>query len=195
MEPFTTHTGVAAPLHRANVDTDQIIPAVYLKRITRTGFADALFITWRADPDFVLNRPPYAQASILAVGPDFGTGSSREHAVWALQDYGFKAVVGTSFGPIFTNNAGKAGLVLARLTPEAMDEFWAALAEAPGVPMTVDLVDRTARLGERAWPFAIDDYTRARLLAGLDDIGATLRREADIAAYEATRPHYRPSTL
>jgi len=195
MKAFTTHTGVPVPLRRASVDTDQIIPAVYLKRITRTGFADGLFAAWRDDPTFVLNQPPYDVGTILVVGPDFGIGSSREHAVWALQDGGFQVVIGSRFGPIFTNNAGKAGLLLAKLDAADVEAIWDAIEAAPGRPMTVDLEQRTIALGDAVWHFAIDDHTRARLLEGLDDIGATLQHADDIAAFEATRPDYLPTTL
>jgi len=195
MKTFITHTGVPVPLRRSGVDTDQIIPAVYLKRIARTGFEDGLFQAWRADPSFVLNRSPYADGTILVVGPDFGIGSSREHAVWALLDYGFVAVVGARFGDIFRNNAGNAGLLLATVEEPSVEQLWDAIEAAPGEPMTIDLAARTIALGGRVWPFAIDDYTAARLLAGLDDIGVTLAHEADIAAFEARRPSYFPTTL
>jgi len=195
MHAFTTHTGIPVPLRRADVDTDQIIPAVYLKRISRTGFEDGLFSAWRADPAFVLNQERYVDGSILVVGPDFGIGSSREHAVWALQDYGFRAVVGSRFGPIFTNNAGQAGLLLARLSPNDVEAMLAAIEASPGEAMTIDLATRRIALGERTWRFDIDAHTAARLLAGLDDIGLTLQHEADIAAFEAHRPAYLPRTL
>jgi len=195
MKAFTTHTGVPVPLRRSGVDTDQIIPAVYLKRITRTGFEDGLFSQWRADPDFVLNRPPYDHGTVLVVGPDFGIGSSREHAVWALMDYGFVAVVGSRFGDIFRNNAGKAGLLVATVDDGQVEELWDAIEAAPGQPMTVSLPDRAVVLGDRTWRFGIDDHTAARLLGGLDDIGATCQHEADIAAFENTRPRWLPKTL
>ena len=195
MEKFTTHTGVAAPLTRSAVDTDQIIPAVYLKRVTKTGFEDALFANWRQDPAFVLNQPAYAGASILVAGPDFGTGSSREHAVWALRDYGFRVVLSPKFADIFRGNAGKQGLVTG-VVPEAdIEAIWAALAANPGAEMTVDLEARTARLGDLSVSFDIDDYTRWRLLEGLDDIGLTLRNEEKIAQFEARREAWRPRTL
>ncbi|HOQ21508.1 MULTISPECIES: 3-isopropylmalate dehydratase small subunit [Microbacterium] len=195
MEKFTTHTGVAAPLTRSAVDTDQIIPAVYLKRVTKTGFEDALFANWRQDPAFVLNQPAYAGASILVAGPDFGTGSSREHAVWALRDYGFRVVLSPKFADIFRGNAGKQGLVTGVVTEADIEAIWAALAANPGAEMTVDLEARTARLGDLSVSFDIDDYTRWRLLEGLDDIGLTLRNEEKIAQFEARREAWRPRTL
>ena len=195
MEKFTTHTGVAAPLTRSAVDTDQIIPAVYLKRVTKTGFEDALFANWRQDPAFVLNQPAYAGASILVAGPDFGTGSSREHAVWALRDYGFRVVLSPKFADIFRGNAGKQGLVTGVVTEADIEAIWAALAANPGAEMTVDLEARTARLGDLSVSFDIDDYTRLRLLEGLDDIGLTLRNEEKIAQFEARREAWRPRTL
>ncbi len=195
MEKFTTHTGVAAPLTRSAVDTDQIIPAVYLKRVTKTGFDDALFANWRQDPEFVLNQPAYAGASILVAGPDFGTGSSREHAVWALRDYGFQVVLSPKFADIFRGNAGKQGLVTGVVTEADIEAIWAALAANPGAEMTVDLEARTARLGDLSVSFDIDDYTRWRLLEGLDDIGLTLRNEEKIAQFEARREAWRPRTL
>ena len=193
MEPFTTHTGRAVPLRRTNVDTDQIIPAVYLKRVTRDGFGDGLFAAWREDPSFVLNQERYAGATILVAGVDFGIGSSREHAVWALQDYGFKVVIAPSFGPIFRNNAGKAGLLLATLPQADVDQIWDAIQAQPGEQMTVSLEQRTISLGGLTWSFAIDDFTAKRLLAGLDDIGATLQYEADIEAFEARRSSFMPT--
>ena len=195
MEKFSTHTGIAAPLKRAAVDTDQIIPAVYLKRVTKTGFDDALFANWRQDPDFVLNQPAYAGASILVAGPDFGTGSSREHAVWALRDFGFKAVLSPKFADIFRGNAGKQGLLTGVISEDALESIWTLLEAEPGVPMTVDLERRTATLGELEVPFDIDDYTRWRLLEGLDDIGLTLNDEGAIAQFEARREAWRPRTL
>ncbi|WOQ70513.1 3-isopropylmalate dehydratase small subunit [Microbacterium limosum] len=195
MEKFTTHTGVAVPLRRSAVDTDQIIPAVYLKRVTKTGFEDALFANWRQDPDFVLNQPAYAGASILVAGPDFGTGSSREHAVWALRDYGFRVVLSSRFADIFRGNAGKQGL-LAAVVPEAdLERIWSALEAEPGALMTVDLEAREVSVADVRVAFDIDDYTRWRLLEGLDDIGLTLRNEDKIAAYEARRESWRPRTL
>ena len=195
MEKFTTHTGVAAPLTRSAVDTDQIIPAVYLKRVTKTGFDDALFANWRQDPEFVLNQPAYAGASILVAGPDFGTGSSREHAVWALRDYGFQVVLSPKFADIFRGNAGKQGLVTGVISESDGEAIWAALAAQPGAQMTVDLETRTAQLGELRVSFDLDDYTRWRLLEGLDDIGLSLRNEEKIAQFEARREAWRPRTL
>ena len=187
MEQFTTHTGVGVPLRRSNVDTDQIIPAVYLKRITRTGFEDALFAAWRGDPNFVLNQPAYAQGSVLVAGPDFGTGSSREHAVWALQNYGFTVVISSRFADIFRGNSGKAGLLTAQVAQEDVELLWKLLEEDPGTQVTVDLQERTITCREHVVPFDVDDYIRWRLLEGLDDISLTLRHEADIAVFEAAR--------
>ncbi len=187
MEQFTTHTGVGVPLRRSNVDTDQIIPAVYLKRVTRTGFEDALFAAWRGDPNFVLNQPAYAQGSVLVAGPDFGTGSSREHAVWALQNYGFTVVISSRFADIFRGNSGKAGLLTAQVAQEDVELLWKLLEEDPGTQVTVDLQERTITCREHVVPFDVDDYIRWRLLEGLDDISLTLRHEADIAVFEAAR--------
>jgi 3-isopropylmalate/(R)-2-methylmalate dehydratase small subunit len=195
MEKFTVHTGVAAPLRRSAVDTDQIIPAVYLKRVTKTGFEDALFANWRQDPGFVLNQDPYRAASVLLAGPDFGTGSSREHAVWALRDYGFRVVLSPKFADIFRGNAGKQGLVTGVVTEDDLEKLWAAVEAQPGVEMTVDLRERTAQLGDLRVEFQIDDYTRWRLLEGLDDIGLTLRNAEKIAEFEARREAWRPRTL
>jgi len=199
MDKFTTHTGVAAPLRRSNVDTDQIIPAVYLKRVTRSGFEDGLFAAWRNDPEFVLNKPEYAAATVLVAGPDFGTGSSREHAVWALQNYGFKVVISPRFADIFRGNSGKAGLLAAQVDEKVVQRLWDYIEEHPGATVTVDLESRTIRAGEGPESiedsFDIDDYTRWRLLEGLDDIGITLGHEADISAYEATRPVFKPVTI
>ena len=195
MEKVTTITGVAVPLKRSNVDTDQIIPAVFLKRVTKTGFDDALFFAWRQDPDFVLNKPEYAGARVLIAGPDFGTGSSREHAVWALRDYGFAAVLSPRFGDIFRGNSGKQGLLAAQITEEDAEKFWALIEQNPGVHATVDLVEKTATVGELTVPFQIDDYTRWRLLEGLDDIALTLRDEAKISEFESAREAWRPQTL
>ena len=202
MEKFTIHTGVAAPLKRSAVDTDQIIPAVYLKRVTKTGFEDALFASWRQDPDFVLNQDAYRQASVLVAGPDFGTGSSREHAVWALRDYGFRVVLSPRFADIFRGNAGKQGLLAGVITEAETHALWAALEADPGAQMTVDLQARTASLDPSAGSgqglqveFEIDDYTRWRLLEGLDDIGLTLRSEDRIAQFEARRQAWLPRTL
>ncbi len=195
MEAFTTHTGVGVPLRRSNVDTDQIIPAVYLKRVTRTGFEDGLFAAWRNDPDFVLNKDAYQAGSVLVAGPEFGTGSSREHAVWALQNYGFKVVIGSRFGDIFRGNSGKAGLLVAVVDQDVVDALWDFLEAEPGASVAVSLEDRTISAGGRTYEFAIDDYTRHRLLNGLDDIGLTLQHEAGIAAYESERPDFKPKTL
>jgi len=199
MEKFTSHTGVAMPLKRSNVDTDQIIPAVYLKRVTRTGFEDGLFATWRTDPDFVLNKPEYADATVLVAGTDFGTGSSREHAVWALQNYGFRVVIASRFGDIFRGNSGKSGLVAAQVDDKVVLRLWDHLDEHPGATITVDLESRTVKAGEGpeaiAETFDIDDYTRWRLLEGLDDIGITLSHEDDIATFERGRPQWKPATI
>ncbi len=192
MEKFTTHTGVGVPLRRSNVDTDQIIPAVYLKRVTRTGFEDALFAAWRGDESFVLNQPPYTQGSVLVAGIDFGTGSSREHAVWALQDYGFRVVISPRFGDIFRGNSGKAGLLTAQVSQEDVELLWKLLEEDPGTPLTVDLTERTITCREHVVPFEVDDYIRWRLLEGLDDISLSLRHEADIVAFEAARSPLKP---
>ena len=194
MEKFTTHTGVAAPLRHSNVDTDQIIPAEYLKRIPRTGYEDALFSAWRQDPEFVLNDPAYATASILVAGPDFGTGSSREHAVWALNDYGFRVVVSSRFADIFRGNAGKGGLVTAEVDQEVVEQLWAILDAQPGLEITVDLQDKQIRAGELTADFTIDEYVRWRLLEGLDDIGITLQHSDEIAAFEQERPGFLPTT-
>ena len=195
MDKFSTHTGIGVPLRRSNVDTDQIIPAVYLKRVTRTGFEDGLFAAWRGDPEFVLNQPAYSAGSVLVAGPDFGTGSSREHAVWALQNYGFKVVIGSRFGDIFRSNSGKAGLLVAVVSQDVVERLWDALEANPGLELTVDLVGRTIAAGADVYPFEIDDYTRHRLLEGLDDIGLTLRHVDLIEAYEARRPAWLPRTL
>ena len=177
------------------MDTDQIIPAVYLKRVTRTGFEDGLFAAWRNDPAFVLNNPAYAGGSVLVAGPDFGTGSSREHAVWALQNYGFKAVISPRFADIFRGNSGKAGLVAAQVDDKVVQRLWELLEAEPGTEVTVDLRDKTVKAGDIEDSFDIDDYTRWRLLEGLDDIGITLGNEADITAYESRRPSWKPATL
>ncbi|SFS06833.1 3-isopropylmalate/(R)-2-methylmalate dehydratase small subunit [Microbacterium sp. cf046] len=195
MEKFITHTGIAVPFKRSNVDTDQIIPAVYLKRVTKTGFEDALFAAWRQDPDFVLNQPAYEGASILVAGPDFGTGSSREHAVWALRDYGFAVVLSPKFADIFRGNSGKQGLLTGVISDDDLERIWAALDADPGTRMTVDLERRVASVADFEVPFEIDDYTRWRLLEGLDDIGLTLRNEDKISQFEARREAWRPRTL
>lgn len=194
MQPFTTHTGRGIPLRRSNVDTDQIIPAEYLKRVSRTGFADGLFKSWRDDPDFVFNDPAYDGATVLVAGPDFGTGSSREHAVWALQDYGFRAVISARFGDIFRGNALKGGLLPVELDAEVVEALQAAVTEDPATEITVDLVEREVRCGRLRADFDLDDYTRWRLLEGLDDVGLTLRHSAEIAAYESGRPAWLPVT-
>jgi 3-isopropylmalate/(R)-2-methylmalate dehydratase small subunit len=195
MEKFVTQTGIAVPFKRSNVDTDQIIPAVYLKRVTKTGFEDALFAAWRQDPEFVLNQPVYQGASILVAGPDFGTGSSREHAVWALRDFGFNVVLSPKFADIFRGNAGKQGLLTGVIADVDLERIWAAIDADPGISMTVDLERRIASIGDIEVPFEIDDYTRWRLLEGLDDIGLTLRNEDKIAQFEARREAWRPRTL
>jgi 3-isopropylmalate/(R)-2-methylmalate dehydratase small subunit len=199
MEAFATHTGIGVPLRRSNVDTDQIIPAVYLKRVTRTGFEDGLFAAWRNDPGFVLNQPAYAAGSVLVAGADFGTGSSREHAVWALQNYGFRVVIAPRFGDIFRGNSGKAGLLAAQVDDKVVLRLWDLLEAEPGTTVTVDLTTRTVHAGSGPDAvedsFDIDDYTRWRLLEGLDDISLTLTHEADITAYEQKRPSWKPATL
>ncbi|MCW2810066.1 MAG: leuD [Friedmanniella sp.] len=195
MDKFSTHTGTALPLRRSNVDTDQIIPAVYLKRVTKTGFEDGLFAAWRNDPSFVLNQPQYAGASILVPGPDFGTGSSREHAVWALQNYGFKVVIGSRFADIFRGNSGKAGLVVGVVDQKIIEELWDFIEEHPSAPLTVDLVERQITAEGFQADFEIDYYTRWRLLEGLDDIGLTLRSADLIDQFEQTRPAFKPKTL
>jgi 3-isopropylmalate/(R)-2-methylmalate dehydratase small subunit len=194
VDKFQTHTGVAVPLRRSNVDTDQIIPASYLKRVTRTGFEDGLFAAWRADPDFILNAPAYAGASVLVAGVDFGTGSSREHAVWALMDYGFRVVISPRFADIFRGNAGKAGLLTAQVSEGDGELLLKLLEEDPGAAATVDLTAKTIECRGTVVPFDVDDYVRWRLLEGLDDIALTLRHEAAIADYEAARPGYLPLT-
>jgi len=198
MEQFVTHTGVGVPLRRSNVDTDQIIPAVYLKRVTRTGFEDGLFAAWRNDPAFVLNNEAYDGGSVLVAGPDFGTGSSREHAVWALQNYGFKVVISPRFADIFRSNSGKAGLLAAQVDEKVVQRLWDLIEREPGTEITVDLESRSVRAGEGEDriedSFDIDDYTRWRLLEGLDDIGITLSHDDDIATYESTRPSWKPAT-
>ena len=195
MEAFRTHTGIGVPLRRSNVDTDQIIPAVYLKRVTRTGFDDGLFAAWRDDPSFVLNLAPFDKGSVLVAGPDFGTGSSREHAVWALMDYGFRVVISSRFAYIFRGNAGKAGLLAAEVAQPDVELLWKLIEQNPGLEITVNLQDRTVSAGTVVVPFAIDDYTAWRLLEGLDDIGLTLRKLDQIEAFEAARPDWKPSTL
>jgi 3-isopropylmalate/(R)-2-methylmalate dehydratase small subunit len=199
MEPFVHHTGIGVPLRRSNVDTDQIIPAEYLKRVTRTGFEDGLFAAWRNDPSFVLNQKPYDAGTVLVAGPDFGTGSSREHAVWALQNYGFRVVLSPRFGDIFRGNAGKAGLLAAQVDDKVVLRLWGLLEAEPGTTIDVDLTERTVRAGDGPDAiedsFDIDEYTRWRLLEGLDDISLTLAHASDIATYEEARPSWKPTTL
>ncbi|NLG46695.1 3-isopropylmalate dehydratase small subunit [Gordonia sp. (in: high G+C Gram-positive bacteria)] len=195
MEPFITHTGVGVPLQRSNVDTDQIIPAVYLKRVTRTGFEDGLFAGWRGDPDFILNNEPWSNGSVLVAGPDFGTGSSREHAVWALMDFGFRVVISSRFADIFRGNSGKAGLVAAQVEQSDVELLWKRLEAEPGLEITVDLDAKTVTAGDLVVPMQIDDYTRWRLMEGLDDIGLTLRQTDAITEYEKQRPSFKPTTL
>lgn len=194
MEPFTTHTGVGVPLRRSNVDTDQIIPAVYLKRVSRTGFEDGLFAAWRGDEDFVLNQEPFRAGSVLVAGPDFGTGSSREHAVWALMNYGFRVVISARFADIFRGNSGKQGLLAAECAQGDVEQLWKILESEPGTAVTVDLIERVVKARDFVAPFTIDDYTRWRLLEGLDDIALTLRHAADIDVFEADRPPFKPVT-
>ena len=194
MDAFSSHTGVGVPLRRSNVDTDQIIPAVYLKRVSRTGFEDGLFSAWRADDQFVLNLEPFRAGSVLVAGPDFGTGSSREHAVWALSDYGFRVVVSSRFADIFRGNAGKAGLLAAECAQPDVELLWKLLEAEPGTEVTVDLRDKTVRAKDFSAPFQIDDYTRWRLLEGLDDIALTLRHEDAIGSFEEAREPWKPTT-
>ena len=194
MEPFTTHTGVGVPLRRSNVDTDQIIPAVYLKRVSRTGFEDGLFAAWRTDEQFVLNQEPYRAGSVLVAGPDFGTGSSREHAVWALANYGFRVVISARFADIFRGNAGKQGLLAAQCEQSDVEQLWKLLETEPGTEVTVDLRERVVTAKEFTARFGIDDYTRWRLLEGLDDIALTLRHAGTIDEFEASRPAWKPVT-
>lgn len=194
MEPIIKHTGIGVPLRSSNVDTDQIIPAVYLKRVTKTGFDDALFANWRKDPEFILNQEPYKYGSVLVAGPDFGTGSSREHAVWALRDYGFKVVISARFADIFRGNSGKQGLVTAQVAQDDIELIWKALEHEPGTEITVDLESKTVTVGALVVPFEIDDYVRWRLMEGLDDIGLTLQNLDAIEAYEAKRPSWMPRT-
>lgn len=195
MEKFSVFTGVAVPLRRSNVDTDQIIPAVYLKRITKSGFEDALFASWRNDPDFVLNQPAFAKGQVLVAGPDFGTGSSREHAVWALRDYGFRVVLSPKFADIFRGNAGKQGLVTGQISEADAEMLWSAIEAEPGVEITVDLTNKVARLKDISVSFEIDEYTRWRLLEGLDDIALTLTHQKEIDEFEKRRPAWMPKTL
>jgi 3-isopropylmalate/(R)-2-methylmalate dehydratase small subunit len=195
MEPFTTHTGIGVPLRRSNVDTDQIIPAVYLKRVSRTGFDDGLFAAWRQAPDFILNQEPFSRGTVLVAGPDFGTGSSREHAVWALMDYGFRVVVSSRFGDIFRGNSGKGGLLTAQCTQDDVELLWKLLENEPGTELTVDLVEKKITAKDLTVTFEVDDYTRWRLLQGLDDISLTLRTAEDIDRFEVNRPRWLPQTL
>jgi 3-isopropylmalate/(R)-2-methylmalate dehydratase small subunit len=193
MDKFVTHHGTVMPLRRSDVDTDQIIPAVYLKRVTRTGFEDGLFAAWRGDETFVLNDPNFSAGSVLVAGPDFGTGSSREHAVWALMNYGFRVVISSRFADIFRGNSGKQGLLTAQCTQDDVELLWKLLENAPGTSVTVDLVSRTITAGDVVASFQVDDYTRWRLLEGLDDISLTLRHGDDITAFEAERPSWKPA--
>lgn len=195
MEKITRVEGIGVPLRRSTVDTDQIIPAKFLKRITKTGYDDALFYEWRQDPSFILNTEPYQNGRVLVTGPDFGTGSSREHAVWALRDFGFGAVISSRFGDIFRGNAGKQGLVTAVVPQEIVEKIWGELEAHPGLEVAVDVAEREVTCGAVTAPFEIDDYTRWRLMEGLDDIGLTLRHEDAITAFEATRASWRPKTL
>ncbi len=194
MEAFRTHTGIAVPLRRSNVDTDQIIPAVYLKRVTRTGFEDGLFAAWRNDPSFILNLTPFDKGSVLVAGPDFGTGSSREHAVWALMNYGFRVVISSKFADIFRGNSGKAGLLAAEVAQDDVELLWKLIEQQPGLEITANLQDRTIAAGTTVLPFKIDDYTAWRLLEGLDDIGLTLRKQDEITEFERRRPSWKPHT-
>ena len=195
MEKVEKFSGVAVPLKRSNVDTDQIIPAVYLKRITKTGFDDALFASWKQDPEFVLNQPVFASGEVLIAGPDFGTGSSREHAVWALKDWGFRAVFSAKFADIFRGNSGKQGFITGVITEDETKAFWDLIDQTPGVSATVDLPNQTLSIGELTVSFEIDPYTKWRLMEGLDDIGLTLRDEPAITAFESNRESWRPKTL
>ena len=195
MEKFISHTGTVLPLRRSNVDTDQIIPAVYLKRVTKSGFEDGLFAAWRSDPDFVLNQPQYKEATVLVAGADFGTGSSREHAVWALQNYGFKAVISSRFADIFRGNSLKGGLLTVILPQESVEKIWELVESDPTISITVDLEAKNVRIGDEAFPFEIDDYTRWRLMEGLDDIGLTLKNIDYVTLFEESRPAFKPKTL
>src|ERR1700750_323675 len=195
MESFRTHTGIGVPLRRSNIDTDQIIPASYLKRVTRTGFEDGLFAAWRTDPSFVLNLSPFDRGSVLVAGPGFGTGSSREHAVWALMGYGFRGVISSRFGDIFRGNAGKAGLLAAEVSQDGVELLWKLIEQSPGLEITANLQDRTITAGTVVLPFKIDDYTAWRLLEGLDDIALTLRKLDEIESFETARPEWKPRTL
>ncbi|RZU61578.1 3-isopropylmalate dehydratase small subunit [Zhihengliuella halotolerans] len=195
MEQIIRHTGIGVPMRQSNIDTDQIIPAVYLKRITRTGFEDALFAAWRRNDDFILNKEPFNRGSVLVAGPDFGTGSSREHAVWALKDFGFRVVLSSRFADIFRGNSGKQGLVAGQMQPEDIELLWKELENNPGTEVSVDLATRQVTCGAITADFEIDDYTRWRLMEGLDDIALTLQSEGSITEYEASRPAFKPTTL
>ena len=195
MDKFISHTGTVLPLRRTNVDTDQIIPAVYLKRVTKSGFEDGLFSAWRVDPEFVMNKPQHKGATILVAGADFGTGSSREHAVWALQNYGFTVVLSSRFADIFRGNSQKAGLLTVIIPQEKIEALWAAVEENPALEVTVDLDAKSVRFKSEVIPFDIDDYTRWRLMEGLDDIGLTLKNIGDVDAFEAKRPSFKPQTI
>jgi len=195
MDKFISHTGTAVPLRRSNVDTDQIIPAVYLKRVTKSGFEDGLFAAWRSDPEFVLNKPAYKAATILVAGADFGTGSSREHAVWALQNYGFKAVISSRFADIFRGNSQKGGLLTVVLPEADVEKIWAAIESDPTTEVTVDLEAKNVRMRDDIFAFEIDDYTRWRLMEGLDDIGLTLKSIDKVSDFEKSRASYKPKTL
>lgn len=195
MDKFVNHTGTGVPLRRSNVDTDQIIPAVYLKRVTRSGFEDGLFAAWRNDPEFVLNQDAYKSGTILITGADFGTGSSREHAVWALQNYGFKVVISSRFADIFRGNSLKGGLLTIILDQSEVEAMWAAVEAEPAIAINVDLETRTVNYGSKSLNFEIDDYTRWRLMEGLDDIGLTLKQTDSIDSFEKNRASYKPTTL
>lgn len=195
MEKFISHSGTAVPLRRSNVDTDQIIPAVYLKRVTRSGFEDGLFAAWRNDPEFVLNKPEYQKGTILIAGADFGTGSSREHAVWALQNYGFKVVISSRFADIFRGNSLKGGLLTVILPQEEVEALWSAVEANPSLEIKVDLGTRKVSYQDREIEFSLDDYTRWRLMEGLDDIGLTLRHLDSVENFERKRPNFKPKTL
>lgn len=195
MEKFIQHIGTGVPLRRSNVDTDQIIPAVYLKRVTRSGFEDGLFAAWRNDPEFVLNQEAFKNGTILVAGADFGTGSSREHAVWALQNYGFKVIISSRFADIFRGNSLKGGLLTVILEIEDVEALWAAIETDPSTPITVDLESRTVKYSGKSLPFVIDDYTRWRLMEGLDDIGLTMKQTESIDAFEKNRSAFKPKTL
>lgn len=195
MDKFIKHTGTALPLRRSNVDTDQIIPAVYLKRISKSGFEDGLFGAWRTDPEFVLNQPQYKSATVLVAGPDFGTGSSREHAVWALQNYGFKVVLSSRFADIFRGNSQKAGLLTVILPQDEIEKIWQAVEAMPETQITADLENKSISYNDKSLNFEIDDYTRWRLMEGLDDIGLTFTKIDKVSEFEAKRAIFKPKTL